>query len=209
MERFENAKIGDEVFCEVYGYGKLVSLTVPSGSTYPVVAKFSSEYRESYMLDGRIRKEATKPTLFYRKGTERNLTERPGEEINWKEYVGKPILVRDTYRGSSTKRKLYSYAPELDEPFICFREHIDGRVLNDICTWKYAKLIETVVEEKQQEIDWTKVATGTQVIVSDSDDFYPCNTREFFMYRPDLEYKFWVFDGEKDEAYGYKYCKII
>lgn len=206
MERFENAKIGDEVFCEVYGDGNIVRLQ--KESTYPVVVEFSSEYRESYRLDGRICKEAIKPTLFYRKGTERNLTERPAEEINLKEYVGKLILVRDANREDWEERELYAYDPELDKPFMCFKKYGDGRVLNDICTWKYAKLVEAV-EEKPQEIDWTKVEVGTQVIVSDSDDFYPCNTREFFMYLPDLEYKFWVFDGEKVEAYGYKYCKIV
>ena len=282
MERFENAKIDDEVFCEVYGYGKIVSFI--DGSTFPVVVEFSSEYQESYVLDGRIRKEATKPTLFYRKGTERNLTERPVEEINWKEYVGKQILVKGEYRSEWTENKLYGYDPELNRPFICFNKDGEGRVTRDLCTWKYAKLIEAPteeinwkewegkeilvrdsanqgwakkrlyryqpeftfrfacesqtdktmptswkyaklvepssfsamsaeyapsVEEKPQEIDWTKVATGTQVIVSDSENFYPCNTREFFTYRPDLEYNFWVFDGDWEEAYGYKYCKIV
>lgn len=206
MERFENAKIGDEVFCEICGEGKIVAFT--DKSPFLVVVKFSTGHRESYTLDGRIRKKAIKPTLFYRKGPERNLTERPAEEINWKEYVGKQILVRDAEYEDWGERKLYAYAPELDKPFICFKKHSDGRVLNAISTWKYAKLIEAV-EEKPQEIDWTKVETGTQVIGSDSDDFYPCNTREFFTYRPDLEYKFWVFDGEKEEAYGYKYCKIV
>ena len=139
MERFENAKIGDEVNCEVYGDGKIVSHT--DGLNYPQLVSFTSGHTESYTPDGRMHKKAIKPTLFYRKGTERNLTERPVEEINWKEYVGKLILVRDANWGSSTRRKLYAYAPELDKPFMCFKEH-DGRVLNDICTWRYAKLIE-------------------------------------------------------------------
>lgn len=205
MERFENAKIGDEVFCEVYGDGKVVSCR--DLVSCRILVEFMSSARESYTPDGRMHKKAIKPTLFYRKGTERNLTERPAKEINWKEYVGKSISVRDTEHEDWEKRKLYAYVPELDNPFICFKTY-NGRTLNDICTWKYAKLVE-VIEEKPQEIDWTKVATGTQVIVSDSENFYPCNTREFFMYRPDLEYKFWVFDGEKEEAYGYKYCKIV
>ena len=206
MERFENAKIGDEVNCEVYGDGQIVSHT--DGLDCPQLVSFTSGHTERYTLGGRMHKKAIKPTLFYRKGTERNLTERPAKEINWGEYIGKSISVRDTEHEDWEKRKLYAYVPELDNPFICFKTY-NGRTLNDICTWKYAKLIEAVVEEKQQEIDWTKVATGTQVIVSDSENFYPCNSREFFAYRPDLEYKFWVFDGDEEEAYGYKYCKIV
>lgn len=201
MERFENAKIGDEVFCEVYGDGNIVRLQ--KESTYPVVVEFSSEYRESYTRDGRIRKEAINPTLFYRKGAERNLTERPTEEIDWKEWEGKEILVRESTDHSWKKKRLYHYQPEFNLRFACYDERAEIPI-----SWKYAKLIEAV-EEKPQEIDWTKVATGTQVIVSDSENFYPCNSREFFTYRPDLEYKFWIFDGEKDEAYGYKYCKIV
>ena len=215
MERFENAKIGDEVFCEVYGDGKIVSCR--DLVSYRILVEFMSSARESYTLDGRMHKKAIKPTLFYRKGTERNLTKSPVEEINWKEWEGKEILVRDSANQGWAKKTLYRYQPEFTFRFAC--ESQTDKTMPT--SWKYAKLIEPSsfsamsveyanhVEEKPQEIDWTKVATGTQVIVSDSDDFYPCNTREFFMYRPDLEYKFWVFDGDEEEAYGYKYCKIV
>ena len=142
MERFENAKKGDEVFCEVYGDGKIVSCR--DLVFCKILVEFMSSARESYTLGGRMHKKAIKPTLFYRKGTERNLTERPAEEINWGEYIGKSISVRDTEHEDWEKRKLYAYVPELDNPFICFKTH-NGRVRNDICTWKYAKLIETVV----------------------------------------------------------------
>ena len=81
MKRFENAKAGDLVYCRKYGSGKIVS--VYHGHGQGIECAFANNIFAEYSFDGRYCERDLEPMLFYRKGEEKYLTERPEPEIDW------------------------------------------------------------------------------------------------------------------------------
>lgn len=86
MKRFENAQIDDLVWCRKYGNG--VIDTIENGeSVYKIEVVFEGEKGnplfEAYTIGGYIDEDDAEPMLFYRKGEEKYLTERPEPEIDW------------------------------------------------------------------------------------------------------------------------------
>ena len=81
MKRFENAKAGDLVYCRKYGSGKIVS--VYHGHGQGIECAFANNIFAEYSFDGRYCERDLEPILFYRKGEEKYLTERPEPEIDW------------------------------------------------------------------------------------------------------------------------------
>lgn len=80
MERFENAQIGDLVYCRQNGCGKVHNIN-PDYS-HPISVVFENNFW-SYKKTGHKSEEHAEPMLFFRKGEERYLTERPETEIDW------------------------------------------------------------------------------------------------------------------------------
>ena len=82
MNRFKNAQVGDEVYCRVYGDG-IVNV---KGSEFIHVKFTDSGVTHSYGYDGKfynpIFKYYSEPILFYRKGEDKYLTERPALTLN-------------------------------------------------------------------------------------------------------------------------------
>ncbi len=105
MERFENAQIDDLVWCRKYGNGFIKA--IKNGEyVYRIGVVFGGEKGnplfESYTIGGYINEGDVEPMLFYRKGKERYLTERPEPEIDWpKVKRGTMFYVRDTENPSS------------------------------------------------------------------------------------------------------------
>lgn len=92
MERFENAKIDDLVWCRKHGNGAIYAIG-KSKCVYKIDVEFESkegcQIIASYTIGGYYEQDDAEPMLFYRKGEERYLTERPEQEINWdKEEIG-------------------------------------------------------------------------------------------------------------------------
>ena len=80
MKRFENAQVGDLVYCRKNGEGKIDEINY--SSSYPISCYFSKFYA-TYKKSGHIDGCDVEPMLFYRKGEERYQTERPEPEIDW------------------------------------------------------------------------------------------------------------------------------
>lgn len=81
MERFENAQVGDLVYCRAYGNGKIAYI---GNSNLFIQVKFERDGRhELYLLGGKMLETHVEPLLFYRKGEDRYLTERPEPDIDW------------------------------------------------------------------------------------------------------------------------------
>ena len=127
MKRFENAKAGDLVYCRKYGPGKIVS--VYTGHIGGIECAFANNIFAEYSFDGRYCERDLEPMLFYRKGEEKYLTERPEPEIDWENvkqgamfFVGvcecqnmpeRPFHIFDGtipwFRHSSLKDRLFSW----------------------------------------------------------------------------------------------------
>lgn len=71
--RFEDAQVGDEVNCELWGDGVINKI---DNTSYPIDVLINDR-RISYTVEGKLFSEHLKPTLTYRKGEIRGLTERP------------------------------------------------------------------------------------------------------------------------------------
>ena len=91
MKRFENAQVGDFVWCRKYGNG-VIDIIGNIESLYMIGVGFEGEKEkpivrsraifELYTIEGYLDIEDAEPMLFYRKGEERYLTERPEHEID-------------------------------------------------------------------------------------------------------------------------------
>ena len=64
------------------------------------------------------------------------------------------------------------------------------------------------LKEIKQEIDWSKVPSGTKVLVSDTPDIYSSFV-EFIAYAPDIKFPFITKTKTSVHNFqGWKYCKI-
>ena len=109
MKRFENAKAGDLVYCRKYGPGKIVS--VYTGHSGGIECAFANNIFAEYTFDGMYCERDLEPMLFYRKGEDKYLTERPEPEIDW----------------ANVKRGTMFYAGDTENPSrICAFHIFDG-----------------------------------------------------------------------------------
>lgn len=74
MKRFENAQVGDRVYCRLNGDGIIDSI---NGKDFYAVDCSFEDAKESYSFDGKFRKQDKEPTLFYIDGDNLYATERP------------------------------------------------------------------------------------------------------------------------------------
>ena len=75
------------------------------------------------------------------------------QEINWNDYIGKMVNVRDKKELQAHPKKLIGYYPTYDNPFLV--EGISGHI---IVAYELAEVI-----PEKREIDWNKVPKGTLV----------------------------------------------
>ena len=136
MERFENAQIDDLVWCRKYGNGFIEA--IKNGEyVYRIGVVFGGEKGnplfESYTIGGYINEGDVEPMLFYRKGEERYLTERPEPEIDLATVeTGTVCFVKD-----------HEEEPEREREFLCF---VGGKrwfkQINNLHAnqWNYARI---------------------------------------------------------------------
>ena len=80
LHRFRHAQEHDEVYCRNLGDGYIKEILEFQNCMYPVVVSFSNQTaqtEEIYTISGKQYAESAEPILFYRKGEDRYLTERP------------------------------------------------------------------------------------------------------------------------------------
>lgn len=133
MERFENAQVGDLVYCRIYGDGEIMNKKETNRCEYPITVKFKQSGLGSYLVCGRFGKGHTEQILFYRKGEERYLTERPEPDVDWATVApGTVCFVANNPNEM-----------ELQRMFLCF---LDGEkwfansVNKSATTWNYARI---------------------------------------------------------------------
>lgn len=134
MKRFENAKVGDEVYCRIEGKG-VITEREPSSKCdpQPIMVRFDV-YNCSYwyFLDGKQEEEHAEPTLFYREGENLYLTERPIKPVDWSKIPsGTQILVSDSEKGWFKRE----FVCEYKGVFAVFVDHC-------VVSYRHAKLVE-------------------------------------------------------------------
>ena len=80
MERFEKAQVGDLVYCRRNGNGKIDKFIDDMENIF---VSFEDSITSIYTISGKYMSKDKEQILFYRKGGERYLTERPEPEIDW------------------------------------------------------------------------------------------------------------------------------
>lgn len=142
--RFHNAQVGDDVYCRLRGEGIIKSITY--SERYPLECLFCDNCTP-FDYNGRSQKDHFEPTLFYRKGEEKYLTERPEPEIDWSKVpMGTKVFVSDIINYFNSKdilnypKKFMGYFHSLDYPFWVYDiKAADG--------YKYCKLAEPIKPE--------------------------------------------------------------
>lgn len=116
--RFHDAQVGDEVYCRLHGEGIVVEPNhTPSYAS--VCVSFGTGFRSIYYyIDGRLTEEAAESTLFYRKGKEKYLTERPESDVDWSKASGAKVKVCALTRDKEPEEMIFAfYTPELKYSF--------------------------------------------------------------------------------------------
>ena len=123
MNRFENAQVGDLVYCRIKGNGVIKNIDYYE-KYFPLICFFEKyDCNRRYTLDGRHGIYCEEPTLFYRKDEEKYLTERPKPEIDWSKVPeGTIVKVSDRIENLyKQKEKLFmGYYPSLKHKFWTF-----------------------------------------------------------------------------------------
>ena len=110
MQRFENAKIGDKVYCRICGNGEVNE--VNNNSTYPIYAEFEDGTNDTYAYCGKLFLENSEATLFYRDDTSNYLEERPAPKLDWSKV---PVDTKITVNSSSAKLDTRCYRIEVSD----------------------------------------------------------------------------------------------
>ena len=124
------------------------------------------------------------------------------QEINWNDYVGKVINVKDRANVAYVPRELVGYYPTYDNPFLV--EGISGHI---IVAYEQAEVI-----PDEREIDWTKVPKGTLVKCANTSlKAAKWNETRIFLCYADGMY--WSYSKEDIAmgnylAYGFPYCVL-
>lgn len=75
MTRFQDAVVGDKVYCRKKGPGTIYR--IDNDKLYPLIVDFSSSLKVRYTLEGKILQDDHEAMLFYRDNTSNYLEERP------------------------------------------------------------------------------------------------------------------------------------
>lgn len=62
---FEKAKVGDRVWSLRHGWGKIVENSTPMSVEYPITVLFSNDFRETYTIGGKVRRNHYTPDLYW------------------------------------------------------------------------------------------------------------------------------------------------
>lgn len=148
MKRFENAHVGDEVYCRLYGNGIIKSIDY-SECELRITCLFEKHHNRyaGYDVDGKHNCYCEEPMLFYRKGSEKYLTERPEPEIDWSKVpMGTKVVTADQPIINNNNYYIeffMGYFHELDDQFWTFNDmHRDSAA-----GYKYCKLAEPIKPE--------------------------------------------------------------
>ena len=136
MKRFENAQVGDLVYCRLYGIGTINC--IDNTSCYPIKVSFNRE-DESYTIDGNVETGHIEPVLFYRNEKSNYLEERPKKSVPW-EKVPVDTKVRVQSDGDPLRNRYYAGKKQT------FSNGATswGNGNNSTLAWDYIELAESV-----------------------------------------------------------------
>ena len=131
-KRFENAQVGDLVYCRLNGEGTIISVTkANTESVYPLAVKFKNKDEVQYTIDGKYHDNDIEPMLFYRSETDIYLTERPA---NWNDVKpGTMCLVLGEDQTSTAHRVKFRFVAD-GKPWFEMTETI-------LRTFKHAEVV--------------------------------------------------------------------
>lgn len=141
MRRFKNAQIGDEVYSMIHGN----CFVIGKGLDLIYIKSKEKEFSDmSYSLTGSYFFDIGEPILFYRKGEEKYLTERPEPQVDWSKVPEGTQVIPWDEKEPLNDEKYYeafmAYLPHLEYPFWVYYEN-NGR--KDYSRgFKYCKLAE-------------------------------------------------------------------
>lgn len=121
--------------------------------------------------------------------------------INWAEFEGQTILVKQSDDAQWKPHKLVKYLESKEYPFICE---------SDTHSESYYSWMQGMPITHIRKIDWTKVPQGTTVLVSDKSiqEAVASNRKaKFFYYSPEAHWPCWVYTNGRT-AKGFKYCVL-
>ena len=96
------------------------------------------------------------------------LAESEEPKVDWNEVkIDTPIMVRDSENGDWFKRYFAEY--KNGKIYTWDNGHTSWETSRMI-EWKYAKLVEDAKEDKEAEIDWSKIKVNTPILVKDHED---------------------------------------
>lgn len=144
-----NVKVGDRVFCTLYGWGTISN--IKKDADHPIKVNFINGNYASYRLDGKLAIVAELPSLFTYNPFESKEFEPEAFEPRWMMVSDKEINWNKRYViGKITKYLAYNGA-ETDEEL---KDLDDSNDLHTV-TWNYAKEIEEFeisIEEAIEEL---------------------------------------------------------
>ena len=117
MKRFENAQVGDKVYCRLHGEGVIMNIDKNDPMYAVTVRSTRHDVAIVYTYDGKEYGDHVEATLFYRSDNEKYLTERP---IDWtKVPTGTEVRVSDSYDALDRQPIAYflGYFPQMDLKF--------------------------------------------------------------------------------------------
>lgn len=145
-QRFEDARVGDLVYCRLYGKG-----TIQHTSTYSNLIRviFYNKDARIYCRSGKSMETDVEPTLFYRDDTSNYLEERPKRKVPWgKVPVDTKVLV--SIHGSTLYKRYFSnYINTSSSPYRCFDAGSTSWSCLDsnFMLWDYCELAEEITIE--------------------------------------------------------------
>lgn len=114
--RFQDAQVGDEVYSMIHGD----CIIVGRGEDLVYTSSKDHDFIDTaYNINGNYFHDIGEPILFYRKGSEKYLTERPEPkyEVDWaKVEEGTEIEVYCPVNNEWRKKIFYAYAPSKKYP---------------------------------------------------------------------------------------------
>ena len=145
MRRFENAQIGDKVYCRLHGDGIIYDFSDINHNILNIHFPMLEIYKE-YYAHGVLQLHHFEPTLFYRKGSEKYLTERPEPEIDWEKIpIGTKVYCTDRINEKAEEIDYFVfYNPKHNFPFWILVEE------DKAAGYKYCKLAEPC------KLEWIK-----------------------------------------------------
>lgn len=121
LPRFHEAQEGDLVYCMVHGEGVIKELIMNlNHDRISCYFPLTGEIYTRYQTDGRISKDVGDPVLFYRKGSEKYLTERPKPDTDWTK-VSKGTKVRVWDSPENKQAQIFvMYLPDEEYKFLTY-----------------------------------------------------------------------------------------